>query len=226
MIMTTKITKAAAAIILVIMAYILLINILGYCGLFGTDVVAVGWESMYGNSHILSYYPLRVYLALPYMTMFPLLLIMFIIGLKANTVKWVWTTAIVLLCIGILPFWLEAQTGMYVVTCFRGDEMIRPLEDYWLTTGMNEHPFMGFLVTAGESVDLFYRLGCLVPVAFAMVFASLLSVDKIAGITGVVTMAASLLIEIAGFQYGIIAYNLCWIVLAAVMLWRMQTINK
>ncbi len=64
------------------------------------------------------------------MTMFPLLLIMFIIGLKANTVKWVWTTAIVLLCIGILPFWLEAQTGMYVVTCFRGDEMIRPLEDY------------------------------------------------------------------------------------------------
>jgi hypothetical protein len=126
----------------------------------------------------------------------------------------------------VLPFWLEAQTGMYVVTCFRGDEMIRPLEDYWLTTGMNEHPFMGFLVTAGESVDLFYRLGCLVPVAFAMVFASLLSVDKIAGITGVVTMAASLLIEIAGFQYGIIAYNLCWIVLAAVMLWRMQTINK
>ena len=59
-----------------------------------------------------------------------------------------------------------------------------------------------------------------------MVFASLLSVDKIAGITGVVTMAAALLIEIAGFQYGIIAYNLCWIVLAAVMLWRMQTINK
>ncbi len=48
--------------ILVIMAYILLINILsGYCGLFGTDVVSVGWESRYGDSRILSYYPLRVY---------------------------------------------------------------------------------------------------------------------------------------------------------------------
>lgn len=145
---------------------------------------------------------------------------------KTHVNKWLGGTAFALWCINLLRVVLDIVPSLYIAANFSGDEMYRPLEDYWETVGMSDYPLLWFLLSEGSMGGTLYFLQyygywiCpLSYLGFAVAFALLVKKDKVLGITGATVMAISFLSYLLyQLPYVYIAYNLGWIALCAVVL--------
>lgn len=222
-------TKTIVTIVLFTMVYVLLVNFMFLGGMYQDEVVKVGWYSEFGGNSMTTVYSVYVLLNFPYIVCFYFFGTLFLAKVKAHVNKWLGETAFALWCISMIPILLNTVSNLYIVSCFNGDEMYRPLEAYWETEGKFDYPFMWFLISSRIGdwdwmyyLNLYEHLVYLaVLLAYTAVFALLIKKDKALGVTGVAAMAISFLIALLALPYAYLT-NLCWIALCTVTLWRLH----
>lgn len=219
-------TKTIVTALLLGVAGMLLVNLMSISGMYQDETVVVGWYDRFGGNRTTTLNTVYVWLNLPFSVCFYLFATLFFAKIKTHVNKWLGGAAFALWCINLLRVVLDIVPSLYIAANFNGDEMYRPLEDYWETVGMSDYPLLWFLLSEGSMGGTLYFLQyygywiCpLSYLGFAVAFALLVKKDKVLGITGATVMAISFLSYLLyQLPYVYIAYNLGWIALCAVVL--------
>lgn len=223
-------TKVIVTAVLLSTVYVVFVNLMSLFGFAQDEVVKVGWYSEFGGSCVIGFYPVYVWLKLPYVVGFYFFATLFFAKVKAHVNKWLGGTALLLWCLSLIPVLVETLYDLYMVFYFNGDEMCRSLENYWETEGSSDYPFMWLRLQPSFHVaehwyGVLIRCGNLMSLAafllFSVVFVLMCKKDKVLGATGAVAMIV-LMVGSFPIAYGSYVINLCWIVLCTVILWRLH----
>lgn len=216
--------KTITIAVLLTSTCLLLANLLFSFDLYKDEIVKVGWYNSFGENKMISVFPVHLLLSSPFTVCFYFFLTFFLVKVITHVNKHVGWIALTLWGISFVSILLEIFFNLYIVSAFDGDEMYRSFEVFWRTIGRSDYPLMWFLLSSDVLNGLYYLyhysylMACF---AFAVVFALLVRKDKVFGVTGMVVMAVSFLMKLFSLPYGYVN-NLCWIVLCAVVLWRLH----
>ena len=219
-------TKTIVTAMLLGIAGMLLVNLMSISGMYQDETVVVGWYDRFRGNRTTTLNAVYVWLNLPFSVCFYLFATLFFAKIKTHVNKWLGGAAFALWCINLLCVVLDIVPSLYIAANFSGDEMYRPLEDYWETVGMSDYPLLWFLLSEGSMGGTLYFLQyygywiCpLSYLGFAVTFALLVKKNKVLGTTGATVMAISFLSYLLyQLPYVYIAYNFGWIALCAVVL--------
>lgn len=214
-------TRTIVIVALIATLYVLFTNWMSSSGIGTGEITKIGWYNEYGEHRQISLYTAYVWLNLPYVIGFYLFVTLFLSKVKAQVNKWLGGTAFALWCVNVAVTLFIDIFDIYIVFCFSGDEMYRPLEDYWQAEGCSEHPVVWLMLSSSTVLyQVRYFSYLLSLLAFVPVFALLIKKDVALGITGIVVMSVLFVIDMFSLPYTFIV-NLCWIVLFAVVLWKL-----
>lgn len=216
-------TRTIVLVALIATLYVSFTNWMSLSGIGMGEITKIGWYNEYGEQRQISLYTTYVWLNLPYIVGFYPFATLFLSKVKAQVNKWLGRTAFALWCIYVAAVLLIAIFNVYMVSCFSGDEMYRSLEDYWRAEGCSEYPVVWLMLSSDMMVLYHVRLFSylLSLLAFVSVFALLIKKDAALGITGTVVMSVLFVVDLFSLPYTYII-SLCWIVLFAVVLWRLH----